>query len=66
MTTHQALLLLFALKKAVQTAFDKREKTVDVVAVLQAADDAARDELQAAIEAAQAAIGPGKAADVAE
>ncbi len=54
MTTDQAAQLISTLAMALREALQEGQSTVSMTAHLQAADDAARAELEAAIESLQA------------
>lgn len=57
MHIEQALKMAIALIQAVDQALATGDSVVTLTSVLQAADDAARDELAAAIEAASQRVG---------
>ena len=57
MTVDQALLLAASLVDASRRAIQNGQDTIDVLTDLQAADDAAREELEAAMEEVEAMLG---------
>ena len=60
MTVDQALLLAASLVDAARRAIQNGQDTIDVLTDLQAADDAAREDLESAMEEVAALIPPGR------